>query len=55
MCADSAIADVSKTAERLTQTREMQQPSFPNTLAALLDEHLTRRAARTWRERSPDT
>lgn len=55
MCAEPAIADVPETAERLAPTREKQRPALPTTLAALLDEHLTRRAARNLRERSPDT
>lgn len=54
MSAETAIEDLSKTAERPAQTPITPQPSLLITLPMLLDEHLTRRAARTLSERSSD-
>lgn len=54
MCAETVDPGVSKTAERPDQTSAAQQPRLQTTLAALLAEHLNRRAAQTLQDRAPD-
>lgn len=54
MCAAMVISDLPKGAEPQDKTPETREPSLLITLPMLLDEHLTRRAARTLRERSSD-
>mgnify|MGYP004716266347 CR=1 FL=1 len=54
MCAETVRSSVSKTAERLDQSSETLQPPLQTTLAALLAEHLNRRAAQTLQDRAPD-
>lgn len=54
MRVETVDTGVSKTAERLDQTSETRQPRLQTTLAALLAEHLNRRAAQTLQDRAPD-
>lgn len=54
MCAETVLSSVSKTAERLDQSSETLQPLLQTTLADLLAEHLTRRAAQTFPHHAPD-
>lgn len=54
MCAETVDPCVSKTAERPDQTSAVRQPPLQTTLAALLAEHLNRRAAQTLQDRAPD-
>jgi hypothetical protein len=54
MCAETVDPGVSKTAERPDQTSAAQQPRLQTTLAALLAEHLNRRAAQTFPHHAPD-
>ena len=54
MCVKTVDTGVSKTAERLDPTSETRQLPLQPTLAALLAEHLNRRAAQTLQDRAPD-
>jgi hypothetical protein len=54
MSAEPVVPSLPKTAERLDQTSEARQPLLQTTLADLLAEHLTRRAAQTFPHHAPD-
>lgn len=54
MCGEIVDPGVSKIAERPDQTPEARQPLLQTTLADLLVEHLTRRAAQTFPHHAPD-